>query len=56
MTDGLLAEWAGLLDRIKTRFSEADLDEVDREIRPVLIELARRQDDIPPKQIESQAS
>jgi hypothetical protein len=38
--DALLAEWTGLLDRIKARFSEADLDELDQEIRAVLIELA----------------
>jgi hypothetical protein len=29
MKDVLLAEWTGLLDRIKARFSRADLDEVN---------------------------
>jgi hypothetical protein len=56
MNDIWLAEWTGLLDRIKTRFGDADLDEVDQEIRPVLLELARIRDDIPPQQIESEAS
>jgi hypothetical protein len=37
----LLGEWTGLLDRIKTRFSRADLDDIDPQIRAALIELAR---------------
>jgi hypothetical protein len=41
MKDVLLAEWTRLLDRIKERFSRADLDEVNQQIRAVLIELAR---------------
>jgi hypothetical protein len=42
MKDVLLAEWTGLLDRIKTRFGDADLDEFDQEIRAVLIGIGDR--------------
>ncbi len=40
MKDVLLAEWTGLLERIKARFSRADFDELNQQIRAVLIELA----------------
>jgi hypothetical protein len=42
MKEVLLAEWTGVLGRIKAGFSRADLDGVDQQIRAVLIELARR--------------
>jgi hypothetical protein len=41
MKDALLAEWTSLLDRITARFSRTDLDEINQQIRAVLIELAR---------------
>jgi hypothetical protein len=43
MKEVLLAEWTGLLDRIKTRFGDADLDEFDHEIRAVLIGIGDRE-------------
>jgi hypothetical protein len=42
MKDVLLAEWTGLLDRIKTWFGDADLDEFDQEIRAALIGIGAR--------------
>ena len=54
MNDVLLAEWTILLDRIKTRFGDADLDEFDQEIRAVLIGIGdpRAVDEVPIPYVE----